>query len=45
MSTDEKASRERWLVSGGKDGRVVVWALMDFARGGGSTTEGAGTLV
>ena len=34
MSADEKASRERWLVSGGKDGRVVVWALMDFARVG-----------
>jgi len=34
MSTDEKAGRERWLVSGGKDGRVGVWALMDFAREG-----------
>lgn len=31
MSTEEKASRSRWLVSGAKDGRVVVWALMDFA--------------
>jgi len=34
MSTEEKASRSRWLVSGGKDGRVVVWALMDFASEG-----------
>jgi len=34
MSGEEKARRSRWLVSGGKDGRVVVWALMDFtARG------------
>lgn len=34
MSEEEKARRSRWLVSGGKDGRVVVWALMDFtARG------------
>ncbi len=30
MSTEEKARRSRWLVSGGKDGRVAVWALMDF---------------
>jgi ASTRA-associated protein 1 len=30
MSGEEKARRSRWLVSGGKDGRVVVWALMDF---------------
>jgi len=34
MGTEEKASRSRWLVSGGKDGRVVVWALMDFASEG-----------
>lgn len=34
MSGEEKARRSRWLVSGDKDGRVVVWALMDFtARG------------
>ncbi len=34
MSGEEKARRSRWLVSGGKDGRVVVWELMDFtARG------------
>jgi hypothetical protein len=30
MSGEEKARRSRWLVSGGKDGRVVVWGLMDF---------------
>lgn len=22
---------ERWLVSGGKDGKVVLWGLMDFS--------------
>jgi hypothetical protein len=26
---------ERWLASGGLDGRVAVWALMDFERQGG----------
>lgn len=31
MTREEKARRSRWLVSGGKDGRVVVWELMDFA--------------
>jgi hypothetical protein len=34
MSREEKARRSRWLVSGGKDGRVVVWALMDFTSRG-----------
>jgi hypothetical protein len=34
MSAEEKARRSRWLVSGGKDGRVAVWALMDFTREG-----------
>ena len=34
MSAEEKARRARWLVSGGKDGRVAVWALMDFTRQG-----------
>jgi hypothetical protein len=38
MSREEKARRCRWLVSGGKDGRVVVWGLMDFtARGDNSS--------
>lgn len=36
MSGEEKARRSRWLVSGGKDGRVVVWALMDFTARGDS---------
>ncbi|KAI0255015.1 WD40-repeat-containing domain protein [Lactifluus subvellereus] len=30
MTSEEKARRSRWLVSGGKDGRVAVWGLMDF---------------
>ena len=30
MTVGEKARRARWLVSGGKDGRVVIWELMDF---------------
>jgi len=33
MTMAEKARRARWLVSGGKDGRVVVWELMDFSGG------------
>jgi hypothetical protein len=34
MSGEEKARRSRWLVSGGKDGRVVVWELMNFTTRG-----------
>ena len=30
MTMAEKTRCTRWLVSGGKDGRVVVWELMDF---------------
>ncbi|EIM90838.1 WD40 repeat-like protein [Stereum hirsutum FP-91666 SS1] len=26
----EKEKRGRWLISGGKDGRVAIWELMDF---------------
>jgi hypothetical protein len=40
MSAEEKARRSRWLVSGAKDGRVVIWALMDF-RGEGRQKERA----
>jgi hypothetical protein len=42
MSAGEKARRSRWLVSGAKDGRVVVWALMDF-RGEGRAVAGVPT--
>jgi len=28
----EKEKRSRWLVSGGKDHRAVIWELMDFNR-------------
>ena len=41
MTGEEKARRTRWLVSGGKDGRVVVWELMDFAARRDSTHSGA----
>ncbi|KAI0045871.1 WD40 repeat-like protein [Auriscalpium vulgare] len=34
MSTAEKTRRERWLVSGGKDGRVAIWELIDFSGKG-----------
>lgn len=36
MTMGEKTRRARWLVSGGKDGRVVVWELMDFNGGLGT---------
>ncbi|KAI0300842.1 WD-40 repeat-containing protein [Russula brevipes] len=34
MTAEERARRSRWLVSGGKDGRVAVWALKDFITRG-----------
>ncbi|KAH9064031.1 WD40 repeat-like protein [Lactarius vividus] len=41
MTMGEKARRARWLVSGDKDGRVVIWELMDFngAKSGGPSTQ------
>ncbi|KAH9994758.1 WD-40 repeat-containing protein [Russula vinacea] len=39
MNGEEKARRSRWLVSGGKDGRVVVWGLMDFTAKGDSSSR------
>jgi hypothetical protein len=32
MDEEEKESRKRWLVGGGKDGRISIWALMDFQK-------------
>ena len=32
MDEDEKENRKRWLVGGGKDGRISIWALMDFQK-------------
>jgi WD40 repeat protein len=32
FSNAEIEARKRWLVAGGKDGRISVWELMDFAK-------------
>lgn len=32
MTKAEKAERARWLLGGGKDGRVSIWTLIDFER-------------
>ena len=32
MTEEEKEERSRWLVSGGQDGRVAIWSLMDFEK-------------
>lgn len=32
MDEEDKDARNRWLVGGGKDGRVSIWALMDFEK-------------
>ncbi|KAI0710149.1 WD-40 repeat-containing protein [Earliella scabrosa] len=32
MTEAEKVERTRWLVSGGQDGRVGIWSLMEFGR-------------
>ncbi|KAL1708003.1 WD40-repeat-containing domain protein [Schizophyllum commune] len=30
----DSAERERWLIAGGKDNRLTIWALQSFERGG-----------
>jgi len=32
FGNSEIEARKRWLVAGGKDGRISVWELMDFAK-------------
>jgi len=32
MTEEEQAERARWLISGAKDNRVVIWTLIDFQR-------------
>jgi hypothetical protein len=32
MTAEEKEERCRWLVGGGKDGRISVWTLMSFQK-------------
>jgi hypothetical protein len=32
MDETERDARKRWLVGGGKDGRVSIWALIDFEK-------------
>lgn len=32
MDEKEKKARSRWLIGGGKDGRVSIWVLMDFQK-------------
>lgn len=32
MSEEEKEERSRWLIGGGKDGRVSIWVLMNFEK-------------
>lgn len=32
FSNSEIEARKRWLVAGGKDGRISVWELMDFIK-------------
>jgi ASTRA-associated protein 1 len=34
MNEEEKKARTRWLVGGGKDHRVSIWALMSFENSG-----------
>lgn len=30
----DSAERDRWLIAGGKDNRLTIWALQSFERGG-----------
>ncbi|KAJ3566141.1 hypothetical protein NP233_g7182 [Leucocoprinus birnbaumii] len=32
MSSEEKAERDRWLLGGGKDGRISIWSLIQFSK-------------
>jgi len=32
FSSFEVEARNQWLIVGGKDGRISVWELMDFAK-------------
>ncbi|EIW57400.1 WD-40 repeat-containing protein [Trametes versicolor FP-101664 SS1] len=32
MTEQEKTDRTRWLVSGGRDSRVAIWSLINFAK-------------
>ena len=32
MSKNEKATRARWLVGGGKDNRISIWSLISFTK-------------
>lgn len=32
ISQDEKVTRGRWLIAGGKDHRVSIWTLIDFGE-------------
>lgn len=32
FSNSEVEARKRWLVAGGKDGRISIWELMDFVK-------------
>lgn len=32
FSSAETGAMKRWLLAGGKDGRISVWELMDFAK-------------
>jgi len=32
FSSSEIEAQKRWLIAGGKDGRVSIWELMDFAK-------------